>query len=474
MEIALSVSIPPPFEPALQLVDLPMAAAIGLAFIVSIALWNKGFATPESRAPSQNREYTYNPNRFLALFLFLIGYDGIETLIISRGYFYALPELFIPFALPRVLLYGPLIYFYVWTLVNPVPIKFSKTHLLHLLPFVIVLLMQLPFTLMTNSDSKVLITYQDIYLLLDVYEANLGGTGETYGSLLLQGAGVSQTIRIDNVYGVLFVYFSILNINNYIEVASAWSYMIACIVILRRHQKMLGQITSTIDGVELRWMVNLLTILLAGFVLFSLNRFIDISGSFQEYLFLQRSTIDALIIFMLFYIGLKALKQPEIFSPELRIGFVAVSSGSGGTNVEPAETNRIVGQNYEQKNKYRSSNLTPEQSTMLAEDILGYMQTEKPFLDSELTLVELARQLDLSSHSLSQILNETLGKNFFDFINGYRIEAVKSRLESDTDNSESILQIAMDSGFNSKSAFYNFFKKEVGMSPSQWRKKQQH
>ena len=97
------------------------------------------------------------------------------------------------------------------------------------------------------------------------------------------------------------------------------------------------------------------------------------------------------------------------------------------------------------------------------------MSTSKPFLDSELTLPQLAKELNISSHSLSQILNDRLGYNFFDFINQYRVEEVKARLDDPKFENLTLLGIALDSGFNSKSAFNRVFKSFTGLTPSQYK-----
>jgi AraC-like DNA-binding protein len=85
-----------------------------------------------------------------------------------------------------------------------------------------------------------------------------------------------------------------------------------------------------------------------------------------------------------------------------------------------------------------------------------------------LTLPVLARQLDCSPNHLSQVINEKLNENFFDFVNRHRIEEAKRLLTQD-ERPQKILAIALDTGFNSKSAFYNAFKKQVHMTPAQYR-----
>ena len=75
--------------------------------------------------------------------------------------------------------------------------------------------------------------------------------------------------------------------------------------------------------------------------------------------------------------------------------------------------------------------------------------------------------------SISQVLNEHMNQNFFDFINRYRIEWVKELLSDPGNNDQKIFSLAYDSGFNSKSTFYNLFKKTVGVTPTVFRQQNQ-
>ena len=82
----------------------------------------------------------------------------------------------------------------------------------------------------------------------------------------------------------------------------------------------------------------------------------------------------------------------------------------------------------------------------------------------------MAEQLRISTNYLSQVINEKFDKNFFDFINDYRVEEAKSMLADSTKAGLSIITIANDAGFNSKSSFYTAFNKHVGTTPSEFRK----
>lgn len=123
-----------------------------------------------------------------------------------------------------------------------------------------------------------------------------------------------------------------------------------------------------------------------------------------------------------------------------------------------------------EKKKYEKSSLDNEQIPQLVQRITRYMTEQKPYLNGSLTLSELADALKLSTHHLSQILNEQLGKNFADFVNEYRVDELKQKLQDASLNHLKIEELAFDSGFNSKSVFNTAFKKSTGLTPSQFRK----
>lgn len=95
------------------------------------------------------------------------------------------------------------------------------------------------------------------------------------------------------------------------------------------------------------------------------------------------------------------------------------------------------------------------------------LEREKAYLDPDLSLNVLAERLGLTPHQLSEIINDRLGKSFFAFVDGYRIEHARRALEEDPDRK--VVDIAFEAGFNTQSAFYSAFKKQVGMSPSEYR-----
>jgi AraC-like DNA-binding protein len=130
----------------------------------------------------------------------------------------------------------------------------------------------------------------------------------------------------------------------------------------------------------------------------------------------------------------------------------------------------IIPVEEEQKvKKYEKSSLTDELANGSLRKLIRLMENEKFFMKSDITLNKLADELMISPHHLSQIINEKTNQNFFDFINSYRIEEAKKLLVDPKGELLTILAIADEVGFNSKSAFNNAFKKNTGMTPTEYR-----
>ncbi|MCB0635972.1 MAG: tetratricopeptide repeat protein [Lewinella sp.] len=98
------------------------------------------------------------------------------------------------------------------------------------------------------------------------------------------------------------------------------------------------------------------------------------------------------------------------------------------------------------------------------------MEEARPYLSPELTLKDLAGQIDLHPNKLSWLLNEVMGQNFSEFINGYRLAAFQAKARQPAFDHYTLLGLAYECGFNSKSVFNEFFKKSTGQTPSAWRK----
>lgn len=215
--------------------------------------------------------------------------------------------------------------------------------------------------------------------------------------------------------------------------------------LVQRYGVQLKQDRSSIEHINLRWLRNLMFSGLGIWILSMIGGLAPI--------------LLALFIYTMGYLG---LRQPEIFHPQ--------SMERAGTSLQPNAVSTVP---TVEPSRYRKSGLDPDAAVAHAEALLSFMDKERPYLQSDLTLQELAAMLQLRPHHLSQVINTRCGKSFYDFVNAYRVEEVKRRLADPGFASLTILAIAVDSGFKSKSSFNEIFKKQVGMTPSDFRRQVQ-
>ena len=97
------------------------------------------------------------------------------------------------------------------------------------------------------------------------------------------------------------------------------------------------------------------------------------------------------------------------------------------------------------------------------------MKENEAYLKGDLTIQDVSDATQIPKHHITQVLNERLNKNFYSFVNEYRVEKVKLLLSNSKYNQFTILAIGYEAGFNSKSSYYNSFKKIEGVTPSEFR-----
>lgn len=119
--------------------------------------------------------------------------------------------------------------------------------------------------------------------------------------------------------------------------------------------------------------------------------------------------------------------------------------------------------------QYKNPRLTGNTIQEEIKKLSAFFNEEKPYLDSEFTIYKLSESLNLARHELTEVLNTGIGKNFYQFVNEYRVEEVKQKLKNPKYDKYSIDAIGFECGFNSKSTFYEVFKKYTGFSPAQYK-----
>lgn len=117
--------------------------------------------------------------------------------------------------------------------------------------------------------------------------------------------------------------------------------------------------------------------------------------------------------------------------------------------------------------KYASSGLSEAELARIAERLDALMRTERPYLESDLSLAGLADRLGVYRHQLSQLLNQTLETNFYEYTNARRIDHAKELLRG---SDATVLDIAFASGYANKASFYRAFRELCGQTPTQFRR----
>lgn len=185
------------------------------------------------------------------------------------------------------------------------------------------------------------------------------------------------------------------------------------------------------------------------------------------------SVQNVCIIVIVFVIGIFCYLQIELLSSiflleNQKSSLTCSAASSDEHSVEQGEGSQSD-VDYDLNNKYQRNRLNDDEAKQLYDILVQYMEEHKPFKISGITLSQLADQLQISSHHLSQVINRYTGANFYNFINSYRVQEAKRLMDESPNSQEKIITFIYESGFNSTSTFNTFFKKIVGLTPTEYR-----
>lgn len=232
-------------------------------------------------------------------------------------------------------------------------------------------------------------------------------------------------------------FYLIFNILVYIvALCQYFFYLFYMLKILRAFNKKAYNELSNFEKIDPEWLKIFLISFISVLVLLIVMMVIAVHQLNWQYFNTAVSLVFSIIIFVL---GYKGLFQETI-------SIVSVST--------------IVDKKSDASIKMNGPLLTK---------LSDYMSLQKPFKDPELTLTSLAQKLELSRNVLSDLINSGTGGNFYDFVNKYRVEEVKKLMEDSKYKDYTILAIAFEAGFPSKSTFNSIFKKFTGYTPSEYR-----
>lgn len=243
-------------------------------------------------------------------------------------------------------------------------------------------------------------------------------------------------------------------------------YLILSLRLYRQYRVWTKTQFSDTETISFRWFRNFLIALAATFLFSLVMTIIDL---LFDLTFWQEWWDELAGVLMIYYVSIHGYAQVQ---PGRRLLFTqtpAIEVLSDGAEKEPvkmAESVLEVGGLVRQSSKSSTTlatDLVPWRDTLLA-----YMESERPYLDPDLSLNDLARRLKTNTSILSPVINAGTGKNFNDFINQYRVDAFKRQALDPANRHLSLLGIALDCGFNSKATFNRAFKKLTGLSPREF------
>jgi AraC-like DNA-binding protein len=231
---------------------------------------------------------------------------------------------------------------------------------------------------------------------------------------------------------------------NFLLLAQSFAYLSYSLIKINNYVKALKQSGEEMEMMvlKIKWLKEFVLLLI------TINIFVIILA-----LFIPPETVAYMvdpIMYSIFYILVlyEAFRNSAVFSA--------------------SQFQQYVENENEKKGKYSNSSLKPAIMDELYKTLLINLETNKPFLQSDISIKRLSDQVNIAPHFLSQIINQKFNKSFPDLINFYRVEEAKNKLKDLKESNYSIEGIGMQCGFGSPSAFYKAFRKNTELTPSQY------
>jgi AraC-like DNA-binding protein len=244
-------------------------------------------------------------------------------------------------------------------------------------------------------------------------------------------------------------YFSNIetNISLVYGVSVAVIYLVFIFIELKKYKKLLLENYSSTKNYNYKWLFQLATISIVLLSFSVIKSIYKLFGSDSSILDIMRIITTLLLLGFLCWIVLKSLYQPDLFR---------------GIDSKHQLVKNLIESEVNHKNDVISEKIS---------SLKRFMKIEEPYLDSSLTIHNLANQINIPYRDLSILINHDLGQHFFDFVNEYRINKAKEILQNAENKKLTVLEILYEVGFNSKSSFNTAFKKQTGLTPTQYRKR---
>ena len=348
----------------------------------------------------------------LMAWLIIFGIHLLAFYIFFTGQQFDYP-LFAGLGMSLPLVHGPFLYLYTYQQTSSKP--FQLRQLFHFLPLFLSYLLFSRFFLMTHEQQAQV--FRD--------------AGSDFQ--------VESAINLYAIYlsGIVYVALSLIRL-------------------LKYRRKMVQQFSNT-ERINFNWLLYLIIwmVIIWTVILFMRD---------------DNLIFGAASLFVL-WIGYFGIRQVQVFTQRPA---PQVTVPSDPVPVAPAETDgeTVIPTQPAGQVKYQKSSLSPDEAASIHARLRQLMEEKKPFKDPDLTLDDLAEQLDVHPNHLSQVINSREHKSFYDLINEQRVQDFIKHVTRDESQQFTMLAIALDSGFNSKASFNRNFKKYTGHTPSDYLKLQ--
>jgi AraC-like DNA-binding protein len=363
-----------------------------------------------------------NANLWLGLFVMSIALLAAETAFFCSDLIFLHPNLSGWFSCLMLAL-GPLLYFYLRAFTGePIPLRWGW---IHFLPVIILLAVSWPYFHLPK-EAKLLLIQQ-----LRTHPPKWSGTTALTAVQLL-------------------------------------GYLVACYWYLSQLSEKLQAVSSNLDRTSFLWLRRLIVLVICVYLGWVPNVALG-----HYWLMMVHSITIPLAIYLMAAV---ALRTPDVFVSARPLSATlsmeedqATAQDASGPiamlspALSPAEEDAAV------EAKYQKSRLPDNLLARYEARLRDGMEAQRFFLDRELSLASLAKQLGISPHHLSQVLNDRIGIRFSEYVNGLRVEEAK-RLLADPGHAQlSVFDLALRAGFSSKTTFNTFFKRSTGFTPNGWR-----
>jgi len=267
----------------------------------------------------------------------------------------------------------------------------------------------------------------------------------------------------------------------FLGIASLWYYIIKAHRQLQKYRQLVKEEYASISKHDLHWLSLWIKALL---VLLVLDVIVGVAASqfpiVQQYLYLN---VLVYVVFV-WYIGYQGVFQSSVFlaphlldrleSPSNTSIIEATIKKDDATFVKSARPRggSIYSEGSLNKSKIPLSPILQDEGKLktIVNNLQDALEKQELYKDDNLSLRHLAKAVNITDKQLSEVLNAYLKTNFYEYINSYRVEAFKQLIESGKGKAFTILALALDCGFSSKSSFNRIFKQQTGMTPSAFRK----